>query len=161
LNSSPFSNFWTRQSRVASKRIPPSWYRKPIRIKSISPNEAMATPMTINATFPSFLKSTFSTCRIQPTTRTATGVKACWGVSSCKEVALISCAMYLDHLNERDAQVQVGQVSADQAHAECCPNGYNGTEVYSASHLDLFPFVQKGCEPGHKLGHYCGEDKMP
>jgi hypothetical protein len=52
-------------------------------------------------------------------------VKACWIiVNGCN--ALIPAGLaYLDHLDERNAQVQVGQISADQAQAKRSSNWYN------------------------------------
>jgi hypothetical protein len=61
---------------IASKIIPPTWYRNPVRTKSISPKDAMMTPITMAETLRSFLKLTASTPSAQVASRTATGVVA-------------------------------------------------------------------------------------
>jgi len=67
----------------------------------------------------------------------------------------------LEHLDERNTQVQVCQVSADQAQTEEYSNGHDSSEVYSSSHLNRFPTIQKSCGPSHDLGHDGCEDQMP
>jgi hypothetical protein len=79
LYSAPFNKVWTRLILTASKTRPASWYRKPARMKSISPKEAMTTPSTMKETLKSFMKLTSSTLRAQLVRRTATGMVAWHG----------------------------------------------------------------------------------
>lgn len=62
--------------RTASKMMPPTWNRNPMRTKRISPKEARTTPMTMKET----LKRTrMFGCEVpiaQPASKTATGVVA-------------------------------------------------------------------------------------
>jgi hypothetical protein len=59
----------------------------------------------------------------------------------------------LEHLNEGDAEVQVGKIAADQAQAEEEANGDNGAQVDAPCHLDRFPAIEQCCVPGEKLCH--------
>jgi hypothetical protein len=124
----------------------------------ISPIEAMTTPITMKEMFPSVLRLTGATPRPQVVMRTATGMVA------YKRQQSPSCHInftYLEHLNKSHAQVQVGLVTADQAHAEEDTDGDNGPEVYAASHGHLLSRVEDGGEAGEDLGHDCRKDQMP
>lgn len=80
-------------------------------------------------------------------------------ISDCAEERIVET--YLQHLDKGHAQVQVGQVSADQTQTEKCSNWYNGSKVNSASHLDRFAPIEKSCGFGHDLCHDGCKDKMP
>lgn len=80
-------------------------------------------------------------------------------------VAVCSCSRtdsaYLEHLDERDAQVQVGHVAAHQTQAEGEANGDNGPQVNAARHLNLLAPIQEGGSARQDLGHNCREGEMP
>ena len=146
---------------TASKTIPATWYKNPVRTKSISPNDAMTTPMTMAETLRSFLKSTDSTRRAHVARRTATGVVALSSISQCVNISSCSAETYLKHLNERNAQIQVCQISADQTQAEEQSNGHNCSQVHLSSHRDFLSAIKKGCCAGQDLCHHGCKDKMP
>jgi hypothetical protein len=68
---------------------------------------------------------------------------------------------HLQHLNESDAQVQVGHVSTDQTQTEKDANGDNGAEVHPASHLHRLSAIQQGGRASEDLGHDGREEQMP
>ncbi len=70
-------------------------------------------------------------------------------------------ATHLEHLDERDTQVQVCQVSADQAQTEEQSNWHDSSEVYFAGHLHRFPSIEEcGCA-SHNLCHDGCKHQMP
>jgi hypothetical protein len=56
-------------------------------------------------------------------------------------------------LNESNAEVEVGQVSTDQAQAEEEANGDDSPEVNPSRHLDRLATVKKGSVASKDLGH--------
>lgn len=58
---------------------------------------------------------------------------------------------YLDHLDESNTEVEVGQVTADQAQAEEDTNRDDSTEVDATGHLDRLATVKEGSVAGHQL----------
>jgi len=68
---------------------------------------------------------------------------------------------YLEHLDERDAQVQVGHVAAHQTQAEGKADRNNGSQVDATRHLDLLAPIQKGGGARQDLGHDGREGEMP
>lgn len=67
----------------------------------------------------------------------------------------------LEHLNESDTEIQVGNVSADQTQAEEEANGYNRTEVNAASHLDGLAAIKQVGGAGEDLSHEGCECQVP
>lgn len=76
--------------------------------------------------------------------------------STCAEMQ-----SYLEHLNEGNTEVQVGDVTANEGQREEETNWNNGPEVDSAGHWDLLARVESLGETGHDLGNEGGEGKMP
>lgn len=91
---------------------------------------------------------------------------------------------HLQHLNERNTEVQVGKVTADQTQAEHDTDGHNGATMARIStalqisgtqpqdyagdsrvgarvHRDLVAGVQDGGETGQDLGHGGREHHVP
>lgn len=71
----------------------------------------------------------------------------------------------LEHLDESNREVEIGQVSAYQTQAEEDTDRDNGTDVDTTSHLDSLSAVKKSCASSHYLGNdgrkgqvVCGED---
>lgn len=84
--------------RVASKMIPPTWYRKPTKTNLTSPNEAIMTPRTMTATLVRTLRLTEAIPIAQVASKTATGVVACELVAA----ANAENGTHLEHLDEGD-----------------------------------------------------------
>jgi hypothetical protein len=82
-------------------------------------------------------------------------------VRRCTRILTLYLRTYLEHLNERDTQVQVGQVSANQAQREEHSDWHNSSKIYFAGHLDCFPSVQELRCASHDLGHDRCENQMP
>jgi hypothetical protein len=61
---------------MASNTIPPTWNRKPARLKSISPKLARPTPATMNMMLRKRLSEGSSTPQAQAVSSTATGAAA-------------------------------------------------------------------------------------
>ena len=59
----------------------------------------------------------------------------------------------LEHLNEGDAEVQIGEVTADQAQAEEEADWDDGAQVDAPRHLDRFPAIEQCRVPSEKLCH--------
>lgn len=59
----------------------------------------------------------------------------------------------LEHLDEGDAQVQVGQIATDQAQAEEQSNWDNGPQVDPSRHLDRLAPIEEGGVASQKLCH--------
>jgi hypothetical protein len=66
----------------------------------------------------------------------------------------------LEHLDESDAEVQIGEVAADQAQAVEETDRNNGAEVDPASHLDGLPAIQECGIPSKDLGYDSREDQV-
>jgi hypothetical protein len=62
--------------RIASKKTPAIWKRKPVRTNLISPADAMMTPITMKETLPRVLRFGGARPKSQLVRRTATGVVA-------------------------------------------------------------------------------------
>jgi hypothetical protein len=56
--------------------MPPIWKNTPVQINSISPNDAITTPITMMETLRKTLRFGWATPRAQEDSRTATGVVA-------------------------------------------------------------------------------------
>ncbi len=59
----------------------------------------------------------------------------------------------LEHLDEGNAEVEVGQVAADQAQAKEEADRDNGAEVDAARHLDRLPTIKERRVAGEELCH--------
>lgn len=59
----------------------------------------------------------------------------------------------LEHLDESNREVQVGQVSANQTQTEEQTDGNDSSEIDAAGHLDILAAIKQGGETGHQLGH--------
>jgi hypothetical protein len=68
---------------------------------------------------------------------------------------------YLDHLDEGDGEVKVGEVTANERQREEDTNGNNGSKVDSAVHGDLLPRVQDCGETSKDLGANGCKTEMP
>ncbi len=68
---------------------------------------------------------------------------------------------YLEHLNERNTQIEICQVSEDQTHAKEKPNGQDSSHVNPSGHLDGLSSIKERCSTSERLGHDCGKDEMP
>ena len=68
---------------------------------------------------------------------------------------------YFEHLDERDGEVEVCLIGADEGETEEDPDGDNGVEVCSSIHLDSLEAVEERRCPGEDLSHYRGKHKMP
>ena len=68
---------------------------------------------------------------------------------------------HLQHLNERDAQVEVGQVPTHQGSAERRADWYNGTKVDTTSHFNSLAAIKEGRGARHDLRGHGREDQMP
>lgn len=68
---------------------------------------------------------------------------------------------YLQHLNKRHTQIQIGDISTDQTEAEEQTNGKDGSSVGFAVHRHLVSGIENGGEFGQTLGHDCGEEHVP
>lgn len=69
--------------------------------------------------------------------------------------------MYLEHLDERDAERQVRDVPADQAQREKEPDGYDRSEIDLPRHLDSKPSVQQRRRSCQRLRRERSEYQMP
>ena len=68
---------------------------------------------------------------------------------------------YLNHLNEGDGEVEVGEVTANERQREEDTNGNNGSKVDSAVHGDLLPRIQDCGETSEDLGADGRKTEMP
>ena len=59
----------------------------------------------------------------------------------------------LEHLDEGNAEVEVGEVTADQAQAEEEADRHDGAEVNTARHLDRLAAIEQSGVPGEQLCH--------
>lgn len=67
----------------------------------------------------------------------------------------------LEHLDESNAKVQVGDITADQTQAEKETDGNDSTEVDTTSHLDGLAAIKQCCGTREDLGHERCESQMP
>lgn len=68
---------------------------------------------------------------------------------------------YLQHLDKRHTQIQIGDISTDQTEAEEQTNGKDGSSVGFAVHRHLVSGIENGREFGQTLGHHGGEEHVP
>lgn len=68
---------------------------------------------------------------------------------------------YLQHLNKRHTQIQIGDISTDQTEAEEQTNGKDGSSVGFAVHRHLVSGIENGRKLGQTLGHDRGEEHVP
>lgn len=68
---------------------------------------------------------------------------------------------HLEHLDERDGEVQVGHVTANERQREHDANGYDGAQVHLSGHGNLLARVEDGGEASQTLGHQGRESQMP
>ena len=68
---------------------------------------------------------------------------------------------YLDHLDEGDREVEVGEVTADERQREEDTNGNNGSKVDSAVHGNLLSGIQDCGETSEDLGADGCKTEMP
>lgn len=68
---------------------------------------------------------------------------------------------YLQHLNKRHTQIQIGDISTDQTETEEQTNGKDGSSVRFAVHRHLVSGIENGGEFGQTLGHDRGEEHVP
>lgn len=85
--------------------------------------------------------------RAQVTSNTATGVVAYKRLTlayyTLVAILVYIVVTYLEHLNEGNAEIEVRLVSTDQAQTEEEANWHYGTEVDTASHLNLLPSIEE------------------
>ena len=67
----------------------------------------------------------------------------------------------LEHLNEGDAQVHIGEVAADETGAVKKADGDNGAQVKTTRHFNLVASIDEFGSPGQELGGDRREHKMP
>lgn len=67
----------------------------------------------------------------------------------------------LEHLDEGNAEVEVGHVTANQAQTEHYTDGDNSAEVDTASHLDLLTAIEDSSGASEDLGHDGSEGQVP
>jgi hypothetical protein len=75
----------------------------------------------------------------------------------------------LEHLDEGNTEIKVGQVSADQTQAEEETDGDNSTQVHAASHLNRLAAIEQGgvasqqlsCNGGKSEMVGCEDDRIP
>ncbi len=67
----------------------------------------------------------------------------------------------LEHLNEGDAQVHVGEVAADETGTVKKADGHNGAQVKTTGHFNLVASIDELGSPGQDLGGDRREHKMP
>ena len=67
----------------------------------------------------------------------------------------------LEHLDEGDAQVQIGQVAADETSAVEQSDRYDGAQVQAARHLHLVSAIEQAGGPRQDLRGDRREDEMP
>lgn len=109
------------------------------------------TPMTMNETFPRVLSDGGATPSAHDARRTATGVVACR--LSAFVVGVKRGVLYLQHLDERNAQVEVCLVTTDQTQAEEETDGQDSAQIDFASHLDRLSAIEEGRGSGEDLCH--------
>jgi hypothetical protein len=68
---------------------------------------------------------------------------------------------YLEHLDERDGEVQVGHVTANERQREHDTDGDNSAQVDLASHGNLLARVEDAGEASEALGHQGRKAQMP
>lgn len=66
----------------------------------------------------------------------------------------------LEHLDEGDTEVQVGQVAADQTQTEEDTDGHNGAQVDAARHLDSLATIEEVGVAGQDLRHDRGKGQV-
>ena len=68
---------------------------------------------------------------------------------------------YLEHLDERNGEVEVGHVTANERQREHDTNGDDSAQVDLASHGNLLARVEDGGEASEALGHQGRKAQMP
>jgi hypothetical protein len=66
----------------------------------------------------------------------------------------------LEHLNEGNTEVQIGQVAADQTQTEEYTDRHNSAQIDTASHLDSLAAVKEVSVASENLGHDRGERQV-
>lgn len=66
----------------------------------------------------------------------------------------------LEHLNEGNGEVEIGQVAADQTQAEEDTNGDDGSQVDATGHLDSLSAIEKSRPAGQNLRNDGGKGKV-
>ena len=66
----------------------------------------------------------------------------------------------LEHLDEGNAEIEVGEVAADQAQAEEEADRDNRAKIDLASHLNRLPAIEQCSVPSKDLGHNSREDQV-
>ena len=87
-----------------------------------------------------------------------------WPVVDCDwigDLAKDGRNAYLEHLNERDREVQVGDVTANKRKREHDTNGDDSAQVDLSGHGNLLARVQDSGEAGKTLGHQSRETQVP
>ena len=68
---------------------------------------------------------------------------------------------HLEHLDERDGEVEVGHVAADERQREHDTDGDNGAQVNLSGHGDLLARIKDSGEASETLGHQSCKAQMP
>jgi hypothetical protein len=68
---------------------------------------------------------------------------------------------YFEHLNECNAEIEVGFVAKDQTETEEETNWQDSAKVDLTGHLVLFPTIEKRCGSRQKLCHACCDKHVP
>lgn len=66
----------------------------------------------------------------------------------------------LEHLNEGNGEVEIGQVAADQTQAEEDTNGDDGSQVDATGHLNSLSAIEKSRPAGQNLRNNGGKGKV-
>ena len=66
----------------------------------------------------------------------------------------------LEHLDEGNAEIEIGEVAADQTQAEEETDRDNGAQIDLASHLNRLPAIEQCGIPSKDLGHDSRENQM-
>ena len=72
-----------------------------------------------------------------------------------------SCKTHLEHLDERDGEVEVGHVAADERQREHDADRDNCAQVDLASHGNLLARIEDAGEASEALGHQGRKAQMP
>lgn len=68
---------------------------------------------------------------------------------------------HLEHLDEGDGEVEVGDVAANERQREHDTNGDNGAQVDLTGHGNLLARVEDCGEAGEDLGHQSRKAQVP
>lgn len=77
------------------------------------------------------------------------------------KMEMVPGSSYLEHLDKRDAEVEIGEVSADQAQAEQDDNGKDGSLVGLHVHGDIVSRVKQRGVARHELCDNGSKRHMP